>query len=69
MEWKSEKLCSFAGDYDLLVERYKHGYHCNQQSESWKWRVIRSGVVISQGSAEDEIAAQKLAESNIPLNQ
>lgn len=68
MEWQPEKLCSIRGEYDLLVERYKHGYHCNQSSDSWKWRVIHSGVVLSQGSAQNLEAAQKLAESNVPMN-
>lgn len=61
-------MCSTAGDYDLLVERFKHGYHCEQKSDSWKWRIIRSGVIMSQGTAADVEAAQKMAESNVPLN-
>lgn len=68
MDWQPEKLCSTVGDYDLLIERFKNGYHCEQASDSWKWRIIRSGIVISQGTAADIDAAQKLAESNIPLN-
>lgn len=69
MEWKAEKLCSSSGDYDLLVERFKHGYHCEDQSESWKWRVVHSGVVLAQGTSGNMDAAQKMAESNLPLNQ
>ena len=68
MEWKSEKLCSQLGEYDLLVERFKHGHHCEDQSESWKWRVIHSGVVLSQGTSPDQETAQKMAESNVPMN-
>lgn len=67
MDWKAEKLCSTAGDYDLLIERFKHGYQCEQKNDSWKWRVIRSGVILSQGVAIDQEQAQKLAESNLPL--
>lgn len=67
MDWKAEKLCSTAGDYDLLIERFKHGYQCEQKNDSWKWRVIRSGVILSQGVAVDQEHAQKLAESNLPL--
>lgn len=67
MEWTPEKLCTTVGDYDLMVERYKHGYHCNQHA-GWKWRVIYSGVVLSQGTSEDAEAARKMAESKIPLN-
>lgn len=34
MQWQPEKMCSSAGDYDLLVERFKNGYECEQQSDS-----------------------------------
>lgn len=68
MEWKPEKLCSSKNNYELLVERFKNGYECQQSSESWKWRVIHSGIVMSQGVARDMDAAQKMAEANIPLN-
>lgn len=68
MEWQPEKMCSAIGDYDLLVERLKHDYHCQQENDSWKWRVIHSGVVLSQGVTGDLPTAQKMAESNLPLN-
>lgn len=68
MEWQPEKMCSTAGDYDLSIERFKHGYQCEQKNDSWKWRVIRSGVIMSQGTAIDLEQAQALAEANLPLN-
>ena len=68
MHWKPEKLCSSHEKYDLLVERFKHGHHCEDQSESWKWRVIHSGVVLSQGTSTDMESAQKMAESNLPMD-
>lgn len=68
MEWTTEKLCTSAGKYDLLVERMKHGYQCEQANDTWKWRVIHSGVTLSQGVSHDVKSAQKMAESNIPLN-
>lgn len=68
MNWNPEKLCSSKDDYELLVERFKNGYECEQSSESWKWRVIHSGIVMSQGIAQNMEAAQKMAEANIPLN-
>lgn len=68
MEWQAEKLCSVSGDYDLLVERFKNGYQCEQTTDTWKWRVIHSGVVLAQGISADVDAAQKMAESNVPLN-
>jgi len=68
MEWKAEKLCSSDNGYELLVERYKNGYKCEQSTDVWKWRVIHSGVILSQGSADNLEGAQKLAEANIPLN-
>lgn len=68
MEWTSEKLCTTVGDYDLMIERFKHGYQYSQSTNTWKWRVIYSGVVMSQGTAENAEAARKMAESKIPLN-
>lgn len=68
MEWQPEKMCSSKGEYDLLVERFKNGYHCEQTNQSWKWRIIRSGVVISQGVSDNLDTARKMAESNLPLN-
>jgi hypothetical protein len=69
MEWQPEKMCSTAGDYNLLVERFKNGYECEQTNDTWRWRVIHSGVVMAQGTTIDVESAQKLAESNVPLNQ
>lgn len=68
MDWQPEKLCSTVGDYDLLIERLKHGYQCQQTNDTWKWRVIHSGVILSQGTSADIETAQKMAESNVPLN-
>lgn len=69
MQWQAEKMCSQHGGYDLSVERFKHGYACDQSNDTWKWRVINSGVVVSQGTAVDLDSAQKMAEQNLPLNQ
>ncbi len=68
MHWQPEKMCSTAGEYDLLIERFKHGYECEQKHATWKWRVIHSGVVLSQGTTADMESAQKMAESNLPLS-
>jgi hypothetical protein len=68
MDWQPEKLCSAVGEYDLLIERFKHGYQCEQSNDTWKWRVIHSGVILSQGTSADIATAQKMAESNVPLN-
>jgi hypothetical protein len=68
MEWKAEKMCTTKGDYDLLVERFKKEYHCEAKNESWIWRVIHSGIVLSQGTTMNLEQAQQMAESNVPLN-
>ncbi len=68
MEWQPEKMCSTAGEYNLLVERFKNGYECEQVHDTWRWRVIHSGVVLSQGTAANLDTARELAESNVPLN-
>ena len=68
MEWQPEKMCSTAGDYNLLVERFKNGYECEQTRDTWKWRVIHSGVVMAQGTTTDIETARQMAESNVPMN-
>ena len=68
MEWQPEKMCSTVGNYDLLIEKYKHGYKCEQLNSHWKWRVIYSGIVVAQGMAADLDTAQTSAELNVPLN-
>lgn len=68
MEWQAEKMCTQRGAYDLSVERFKHGYHCQQSNDTWKWRIINSGVIVSQGVAKDLTAAQEMAEKNLPMN-
>lgn len=66
MHWVPEKLCSSKGDFELLIERFKNGYHCEQSTQTWKWRVIRSGVVMSQGTTQNMESAQQMAEANLP---
>lgn len=66
MEWKPEKLCTSHNGYELLVERFKRNYHCESREETWKWRVIHSGIVMSQGMANDMASAQSMAEANLP---
>ncbi len=66
MEWQPEKMCSSKGEYDLWVERLKTDYRCDHKNDSWKWRIIHSGVILSQGLAHNIESAQKMAESNLP---
>lgn len=67
MEWIPEKLCTSHDNYELLVERFKHDYQCESSTQTWKWRVIHSGIVVSQGVSNDMKAAQSMAEANMPL--
>ena len=68
MDWQPEKLCTSSGEYDLIVERFKNGYECDHAHHGWRWRVIHSGVVVAQGNSVEMNDAQKMAESNIPIN-
>lgn len=68
MEWQTQKLCTDIGDYELIVEKQKRDWECDQSSESWKWNVIYHGSIIASGSVNDVEEAKQKAEANVPAN-
>jgi len=66
LDWQEQKLCSDIGDYELIVEKQKRDWECEQTSESWKWTVVYHGSVISSGSVNDVEEAKQKAEANVP---
>lgn len=66
MTWQIQKMCADNGNYELVIERMKNSWHCEQSVEGWRWTVAYHGAVVSQGSALDEEQARILAEKNVP---
>ena len=67
MTWQIQKACKDIKEYELVIEKQKKTYHCEQSRESWKWGVNYHGVLVASGLTNDVEAAKKLAESNVPL--
>lgn len=68
MNWMVQKLCTDIDNYELIIERQKASWHCEQKLETWRWNVSLHGAVIAQGTASDEDQAKKFAEKNVPMN-
>lgn len=69
MNWKVQKLCTDINDYELIVEKQKANWHCDQARESWRWNVSYCGAVVAQGSTNDVEAAKELAQKNVPASE
>lgn len=67
MNWQIQKMCTDINNYELVIERQKSSWHCEQSVEAWRWTVAYHGAVVSQGSAGDESQARALAEKNVPV--
>jgi hypothetical protein len=66
--WQIQKLCTDIQDYELIVEKQKTDWACEQKRESWKWIVSYHGSVVSSGSVNSQEEAQNQAVANLPLN-
>ncbi len=66
MEWEAQKLCTDAGDYELLVEKQKQDWECDQPMDAWKWAVVYHGTIVASGTTNDVIEAQRIAEASVP---
>ena len=66
MSWQAQKLCTDVGDYELVVEKQKRNWECEQTFESWKWSVIYHGTVVSSGSVNDVEEAKIKAQASVP---
>lgn len=68
MSWTAQKLCTDIGEYELIVEKQKYNWECEQKMESWRWSVIYHGTVVASGSVNDVEEAKIKAEANVPQN-
>ncbi len=66
MSWITQKICTDIGEYELIVERQKHDWTCEQNAQAWKWNVIYHGTVVAGGSVNDIEQAKELAQANVP---
>lgn len=66
MNWQQQSLCTDIGDYELIVEKQKRDWKCEQATESWKWLVVYHGSIVASGSVNDMELAMKQAEANVP---
>ncbi len=67
-EWAVERACSTAEDYEMIIERNKRSWECDTKTQSWKWYIVYSGAVVSQGFADHMNKAKESAESALPEN-
>ena len=68
MNWVVEKACTDVAEYELVVEKQKSQWQCDQSRESWSWRINRHGMIVAQGVMSSREAAQEAAQANLPQN-
>lgn len=66
MNWEPQKICTDVGDYELIAEKLKNSWKCEQTSESWKWSVIHHGMIVASGQVNDMEEAKIRAKANVP---
>lgn len=66
MTWQPQRLCTDVGEYELIVEKQKRDWQCEQSMESWKWSVVYHGTIVASGSVNEMDAAKKQAQANVP---
>lgn len=66
LRWVQQRLCTDVDDYELIVEKQKQNWECEEVSDSWKWSVVYHGSVVASGSVNDMEEAKLKAEANIP---
>ena len=65
-DWQVQKICADIQDYELIVEKQKNNWSCEQMLESWKWIISYHGSVVASGSINSMEEAKALAIANIP---
>ncbi|MDF2368229.1 hypothetical protein [Sneathiella sp.] len=66
MQWEAQRLCTDAGDYELVVEKQKLDWDCDQPIDSWKWAVVFHGTIVASGTTNDMESAKRIAEASVP---
>jgi len=65
MDWEIQRICTDVGEYELLIEKLKQRWDCDQRLESWKWSIVRHGAVVDSGVVFDIEEAKKQALSKV----
>ena len=68
-EWQVQKLCTDIEDYELIVEKQKNNWECEQKRESWKWVVSYHGSIVASGAVNSADEAIIRAHANVPKNE
>lgn len=66
MTWQTQRMCRDQGEYELIVEKEKNHWECEQKRESWKWSVVYHGTIVSSGSVNKMEEAQAKAMASVP---
>lgn len=66
MTWQIQRLCTDVGDYELIVEKQKTTWECEQKRDQWKWNVVFHGTVLQSGLTFGQEDAKEMALSNVP---
>lgn len=64
--WQVQKMCVDVEDYELVIEKQKTDWECEQKRESWKWSVSYHGSIVARGSVQDADEAMTQAYANVP---
>lgn len=65
-EWQIQKMCTDVKDYELIIEKEKTDWECDQKRQSWKWIVSFHGSIVASGSVNSPAEAQEKAVANVP---
>ncbi len=66
LEWKVQKICTDSGDYELVVEKQKTDWECDQERESWKWAIDYHGSIVASGVTNSVEEAKNNAAFSVP---
>ena len=66
VEWTVQKMCVDIGEYELIVEKEKSHWNCEQKRESWKWLISYHGSIVASGSQNSPDTAKEFALANMP---
>lgn len=66
-DWQIQKICTDVQDYELVAEKQKRDWNCEQTRESWKWIISYHGSVVASGSVNSAEEAKAMAMANLPI--
>ena len=66
LDWQTQKLCADKDEYELVIEKQKRDWNCEQRVESWKWIISYHGSVVSSGAVNNVDDAKQMALQNLP---